>query len=439
MQRDSNSCEQSNAASTACPAQVAVNIENAASEKRKRSAGEISGEGGDKKRPKLSIHTPERTASIELITQNRAEMSNAQWIGKKRMPPVDRGGEHNDRIKRRRVNTETVNLISPEHATLVTATALTGVQAMFQRHLMENAFGHTQFEVARRYLTEKGTSGINEGGLAHDAVRALRLVKRLEQQAKETPEEARKRMRSKSRRLIRDETNEPHRSPQLIHAKGKKKAWIMPNRLDEFVDESKDNAEDDKWSTGDEEATKDMERQADDCAGPKRRRRIPWLEQNGWNTEEMMGLLETTQAAMLEEAKQGLEKQQWEKYKEENPDWEEEEAKKKAELKKQRKEKRKAAKKEEEEKRKRHGGVMDEAPKKGAKRQTGRRMSNKLADTGDSLNRVGGGQDGTANDEPEKERRSEKEVERDAPEPEGEFDINDWASDEDEEEGEMRE
>jgi hypothetical protein len=138
----------------------------------------------------------------------------------------------------------------------------------------------------------------------------------------------------------------------------------------------------------------------------------------------MIELLGGAQAAMIDEAKEGLEKKQWDQYKVDNPNWQEEEAKQNMELKKQRKERREAAKKREEEMKKNGQAV---GPVKRGLKGTAAGSQSKKADAGDKTNSVDN-KAITADD------AADAQEAENAPEPEGEFDINDWASDGDEDE-----
>lgn len=400
--------------------------------KRKRSENELDRESAGEKRRKSSPGPVNLVATMSVVTvvdQEFGEAYTETGLGERAKRPIDENWRYDNTAKRRRTSTAAAQGIEVIDLTLPNTGPTDSVETGIQQGLKEvlrpytdgSNLGTTRFDTARRYFLEKGTAVVSEDGHTEDVVRALRLVRRLEKQATETPEQAMRRMKSKSRRLIRSQLEESHKP---THDHLKRQPWIAPNRLDNYIHETPDNPEYDKWSSGDEAATQGVERQADDVERPKRKRRTPWLEQRGWDTDRMIELLGGAQAAMIDEAKEGLEKKQWDQYKVDNPNWQEEEAKQNMELKKQRKERREAAKKREEEMKKNGQAV---GPVKRGLKGTAAGSQSKKADAGDKTNSVDN-KAITADD------AADAQEAENAPEPEGEFDINDWASDGDEDE-----
>lgn len=311
--------------------------------------------------------------------------------------------------------------------------------------------GVTRFEQARRHFSRKGTAGVDESELTRDEVRALQLVRRLEEQQNETPEQARKRMLNKRKRLtmVNPLSVGADGSPK-DHVSGK--AWITPNRIDALIRKDNDDVNADKWTAADEAATVEVQRDADEWEPPKRKRHVPWLEQNGWDVPEQLELNHGKQAQLFAAAQEGLNWKEWSQFTQANPNWREEEKARDEEKKRKRKEKREAEKKRLEEMI-RNGEALPESAQRGRRRGKtrgplprkklqeptarseqqlqakasakgkGKAVDNPPKTTGQTLENV--------SQRGEDENGASSAGGENAAEPEGEFNLDDWVSDED--------
>ncbi|KAK0386164.1 hypothetical protein NLU13_6001 [Sarocladium strictum] len=407
--------------------------EHPPAQSRKRTRDDPGHEMQGRKRQKTFRQPSESVETIDLVSDNdekAVRRTKEQAVPKRESHPADEDGEHQDEEKTKQVSKEHKKHIeivdltrdSPEPATAPPEqhTSRTGSKPASVPNFEKDNPAATQFELARRHFTKHGTADVREDGLPKDVIRALRLVRRLEKEANESPEDAMKRMRNKTRSKIKELSRGSLKSSSGDTAG---QPWILPNRLDAFVD--KDDADDDKWSEGDEAATQDVTRKPGSCTGPKRRRRIPWLEQCGWDKAEVYDKIVDMQAEKFEAAKLGINKDLWEQYKIDHPNWKEEEAEKAVKLREQRQLKCKQLAKERAFKRR---GTLQKAEEKASaeSRKLKRAQMGKEARLGAR--------------EPEAPEKLEA---QDAAEPEGNFDLDDWdfsdgdvAEDEAEKEGE---
>ncbi|KAL2204938.1 hypothetical protein CC79DRAFT_1323692 [Sarocladium strictum] len=311
--------------------------------------------------------------------------------------------------------------------------------------------GVTRFEQARRHFSREGTAGIDESRLTEDELRALKLVRRLKEEQTETPEQARRRMLNKRKRRTMA-------NPPPVGADGSpkdhiyEKAWITPNRIDTFIRKDKDDVNADQWTEADEAATVEVERDADEWEPPKRKRRVPWLEQNGWDVPAQLELNHGKQAQLFALAEEGLNWKEWSQFTKANPNWREEEKARDEEKKRKRKEKREAEKKKLEEMI-RNGEALPESAQRGRRRGKNRgplprkKPQKSAAKPEESLQAMGSakGKEMAVDNPPKMTREASEcvpqEGEEDddgssaggdhAAEPEGEFNLDDWVSDED--------
>jgi hypothetical protein len=176
------------------------------------------------------------------------------------------------------------------------------------------------------------------------------------------------------------------------------------------------------------------------------------LEQNGWDVPAQLELNHGKQAQLFALAEEGLNWKEWSQFTKANPNWREEEKARDEEKKRKRKEKREAEKKKLEEMI-RNGEALPESAQRGRRRGKNRgplprkKPQKPAAKPEESLQAKGSAKGKEkAVDKPPKMTREASEcvprgVEEDddgssaggdhAAEPEGEFNLDDWVSDED--------